>query len=119
MPRLTNHDYLLHHHSLMKLWQLAPLRFSFLSYLDQLLLHEYFQTQDDLSDAELLQCRAELTAQSHLCHSQPDGPSRVCSPLSDRPRRRARSLSSARLVPSPTWSAWLGPSSSWLASTLS
>ena len=61
MPRLTNTDYLQLHHSLRSLWFNRRGAFGLISSQQQRALHRYFLLAKDVTDAELLQHRRDVS----------------------------------------------------------
>jgi len=84
VPRLTNHDYLQHHRTLVRLWRDHPDVFSDLSVRAQFDLHTYFQTTNLGTDAELLAERARLTAEDP---SLPQRAGKALAALHDAPTK--------------------------------
>jgi hypothetical protein len=62
MPRLTNQDFLKRHHFLVLLWEDQILRslFSALEPMEQLQLHQYYQTLNYGDDAEIVSTRTTV-----------------------------------------------------------
>jgi hypothetical protein len=63
MPRLTDQSYLRIHHQLRRFWLNNYIGYADLSSMEQWSLHDYFQPSKDLTDAELLEHRAAITAE--------------------------------------------------------
>ena len=61
MSRHTDQHYLDTHRQLKRLWQHADSAYGRLTPIEQWQLHDYFQPSKDLTDAELLKHRAEIT----------------------------------------------------------
>jgi len=61
MPRLTNSDYLLYRAELAALFEEQVPVQVFLSYRDQLVLHDYFAPTQELTDAEAIAHRLAIT----------------------------------------------------------
>jgi hypothetical protein len=64
MPRLTNKDYLRFHRFLKQVWKDTPSAFSVLSPTQQQNLHRYYQPSKNLTNAELLVHRQQISKQS-------------------------------------------------------
>jgi hypothetical protein len=62
MPRLTDHHYLTICHRLRALLLTTPDVFAFVTALEQWKLHDYFQPAQDLTDAQRLVHRREISA---------------------------------------------------------